>query len=102
MVYPLSDVTRICHRQRTMNNRVVDYSVQHEGLLPSGQTDPIMRVDCAHAEVHAHRFCPRPETRELIRIIFDQSDVEATMQDAYDLVFDESAKNERCWRNAKH
>ena len=63
--YPLSGDTRIMQHTVRRDNRVVDYSVQHEGLVD--EWEPVMRIDCRHSEVHAHRFFPQPERREIIR-----------------------------------
>jgi len=99
LTYNLSASTRIIQRTRRKDSRIVDYSVQHEGRWQGW--DPIMRVDCAHSEVHAHRFFPRPERREVMRAIHSQDDVEETHQQSYDLVLDEVDKNERYWRDAR-
>jgi hypothetical protein len=72
----------------------------HEAQLPDGSWHTVVRIDCAHQEVHIHTFFGE-ESRTVIRPIYSQADVIETMQDSYNRIFENWEENERQWRDGR-
>lgn len=96
---PLNETARVTERFLRKDGRIVDYALMLDARQDGEDWSEVARIDCCHAEVHIHQYYrSRPGTRDVIRPIRSQEDVEDSVDSSLDLIFGNWDRMIRKWR----
>jgi hypothetical protein len=98
IVVPVSENDRIIQRMTFLRGRVIEFPLMQEHRQGNSWWR-VVRVDTCHDEVHVHRYAGGGNEfrRDLIKPITCQADVEAGLDEAEALIFDQWEENLRRW-----